>query len=193
MPRVKLFDEKQVLEKAMELFWKKGYNATSIQDLVNHLGINRASLYDTYGGKRPLFDRAFAHYRQTNTVRITNFLEQEKDIREGLRKFFSMVGQQTVSDCDKKGCFVVNTTTELIPGDQDISDVLQKNKSAFVEMFHNFLLKGEREGQIAKGKELKTIADLLFTYYNGLQVVSKIDPDPEKISNAVDQLLALLE
>jgi TetR/AcrR family transcriptional repressor of nem operon len=73
MPRVKLFDENEVLNKAMNLFWKQGYSATSIQDLVSHLGINRASLYDTYGDKEKLFFRAFEFYRKTNTEGITNF------------------------------------------------------------------------------------------------------------------------
>ena len=64
MPRTKQFDEKEVLKNAMELFWEKGFHATSIQDLVSHLGINRASLYDTYGGKDELFNTAFETYRQ---------------------------------------------------------------------------------------------------------------------------------
>ncbi|MEL6975424.1 MAG: helix-turn-helix domain-containing protein, partial [Bacteroidota bacterium] len=63
MPRTKQFDEKEVLKKAMELFWEKGFHATSIQDLVSHLGINRASLYDTFGGKDELFNTAFESYR----------------------------------------------------------------------------------------------------------------------------------
>ena len=75
MPRTKAFDEQEVLEKAMELFWKKGYYATSIQDLVNHLGINRASLYDTFGGKKKLFLHTFSHYRTVNTQGVKDFLE----------------------------------------------------------------------------------------------------------------------
>ena len=59
MPRTKQFNEEEILKKAMELFWEKGFHATSIQDLVAHLGINRASLYDTFGGKEELFKKAF--------------------------------------------------------------------------------------------------------------------------------------
>ena len=66
MPRVKLFDQNEVLTKAMNLFWKQGYAATSVQDLVQHLGINRASLYDTFGDKDQLFKKSFELYRKQN-------------------------------------------------------------------------------------------------------------------------------
>ena len=65
MPRIKTFDENEVLVKAMNLFWKQGYSATSVQDLVSHLGINRASLYDTFGDKEQLFKKSFALYRKS--------------------------------------------------------------------------------------------------------------------------------
>ncbi|MDF1696713.1 MAG: helix-turn-helix domain containing protein [Saprospiraceae bacterium] len=94
MPRVKLFDKDEVLEKAMHLFWERGYHATSIQDLVNHLGINRASLYDTFGGKQALFDSAFKHYRMTNTKAIKKFLHAEQDVKKGMRKLFLLALEQ---------------------------------------------------------------------------------------------------
>ena len=74
MPRVKQFNEEQVLEKAMEVFWKKGYNGSSMQELVDGMGINRASIYDTFGSKEELFERAFEIYREKNLARIRNFL-----------------------------------------------------------------------------------------------------------------------
>ena len=76
MPRVKSFDEKEVLDKAIHLFWKQGYTATSIQDLVTHLGINRASLYDTFGDKEELFKKAFEQYRKTSFDGLTQFFEK---------------------------------------------------------------------------------------------------------------------
>ena len=117
MPRVKLFDEEEVLERAMHLFWKKGYYATSVQDLVNHLGINRSSLYDTYGGKRSLFDKVFTHYRTTNTDIVKKYLDSQPDIRTGFKRLFKMAIQQSTEDIDKKGCFVVNSTIEFIPNE----------------------------------------------------------------------------
>jgi TetR/AcrR family transcriptional repressor of nem operon len=124
MPRVKLFNENDVLEKAMNLFWKKGYDATSIQDLVNHLGINRASLYDTFEGKKELFAKVFLLYRETNSNGLKQFLSSQDDIKLGFSKLFIQVIEQSKSDIHNKGCFVVNTTIEFIPNDFEMIQVL---------------------------------------------------------------------
>ncbi|MEM6965262.1 MAG: TetR/AcrR family transcriptional regulator, partial [Bacteroidota bacterium] len=168
MPRVKLFDEKEVLEKAMHLFWKKGYYATSIQDLVNYLGINRASLYDTYGGKKKLFQSAFTHYRNINTQQIKQFLSTHEQVKTGLKKLFTMAVQASHKDKENKGCMVVNTTIEFIPNEQDFTALLSENKKQFEKIFYDYLLSGVKKGQISKDKNLRAIATLLFTFYNGL-------------------------
>jgi len=192
MPRVKLFDEDKVLCKAMDLFWKHGYSATSIQDLVNHLGINRASIYDTYGGKEQLFLKAFQQYRETNTKNISEFFRSEENVKQGFQQLFERTIQIAVHDGDKKGCFVVNTTTELIPGEIKIVDVLATNKSTYEQLFYEYLKNGETKGQYKKGKDLKAIANLLFILYNGLQVVSKIKPNKKELTNSLDLVLELL-
>lgn len=193
MPRVKTFDEKVVLEQAMELFWKKGYHATSIQDLVNHLGINRASLYDTYGGKEALFKKAFDHYRVTNSTMTKNFLYAEENIRKGFRSLFQMAIQQAAEDAQRKGCFVVNTTTELTPGSTSTSAILKENKDYFENLFHTYLLKGQQSGQLSSTINLKAIANLFFIFYNGMRVTTKVEVNPEELMTSVDELLSLLD
>lgn len=193
MPRVKLFDENKVLSKATELFWKKGYHATSIQDLVNHLGINRGSLYDTYGGKKKLFDKAFQLYRTTNSNDVAAFFENQNEVKNGFRALFEMGINESISDKDKKGCFVVNTTTELIPGEKELLEILQENKKIFEKLFYNFLLKGQQSGEISKSKNIKTISHLFYTFYNGLKVVAKVQSEPKELLNSVDEILMLLD
>lgn len=192
MPRNKQFDEQQVLEKAMELFWKKGYNGTSIQDLVEHLGINRASLYDTYGGKDALFEKTFEYYQQINAQKTKELLAQTPSVKEGLRNLFGLLIEQAVKDADKKGCFVVNTTTELIPNDEKWLPVLNRNRNTFENLFFQHLQRGVAQGEISPDKDLKSIAALLFALNNGLQVVAKINPskmDLMKIAEAGMQVL----
>ncbi|MAX82346.1 MAG: TetR family transcriptional regulator [Crocinitomicaceae bacterium] len=193
MPRVKLFDENEVLTKAMHLFWKQGYSATSVQDLVTHLGINRASIYDTFGDKEKLFLRAFENYRKTNIKGVSDFFQSEPNVKRGLQKLFERAIDESIVDNDKKGCFVVNTTTELVPGDEKMLNLLVENKKAFEAILYEYLLKGETEGQIKKGKELKSIAVLLFTLYSGLKVVSKVQPNKKELTNSVALTLSLLD
>lgn len=193
MPRVKLFDEKEVLEKAMNLFWKKGYYATSIQDLVNHLGINRASLYDTYGGKKNLFEKAFSHYRASNTDAITAFFNSQTNIKLGFKNLFEMAIKQSNLDKESKGCFVVNSTIEFIPNEKEFAPLIQENKKQFEEIFLNYLLLGVERNQISEDKNLKAIASLFFTFYNGLKVVTKVDFDATVFSESIDSLLSVLD
>src|SRR5919205_4395394 len=90
MARTKQFDRHAALDQAMELFWKRGYHATSIQDLVDRLGVNRQSLYDTFGGKDQLFQAALERYRELQGIPMRRCLEREGPVREVLREFFEI-------------------------------------------------------------------------------------------------------
>ncbi|MEM7103725.1 MAG: TetR/AcrR family transcriptional regulator [Bacteroidota bacterium] len=193
MPRTKNFCKQEVLDKAMELFWTKGFHATSISDLVTHLGINRASLYDTYGGKQQLFDQAFENYRTVNMNRVKDFLNQHDSVKEGFYNLFEQAIDQTLSDKDHKGCFVVNVTTEMSPADETLQNVLIQHKKQVELVFYNFLEKGQESGELNPTKDLKSIAALLLTLYNGLMVVAKIDADKSQLISSVDAGLSVLD
>ncbi|MEL7252341.1 MAG: helix-turn-helix domain-containing protein [Bacteroidota bacterium] len=126
MPRTKQFDEQVVLERAVELFWKQGYHSTSMQNLVDHLGINRASMYTTFGDKKQLFLRAIQHYRKVNAQGMASLLKDEPDVRIGLRRILELAVTEATADADRKGCFVVNTTTELIPNDPEVLPTVRR-------------------------------------------------------------------
>lgn len=193
MPRVKLFDEKEVLTKAMNMFWKQGYAATSVQGLVKHLGINRASLYDTFGDKEQLFKKSFELYRKNNIEGIKQFFESQDNIREGFERLFQNAIQEALNDDDRKGCFVVNTTTELIPNDDSLEVILQNNKEDFENIFFEYLQKAKNAAHITTNQDLRSIAALFFTIYNGLRVVSKVQPDEKKLRDSVQVALSLLD
>ncbi|MGA9238276.1 TetR/AcrR family transcriptional regulator [Robiginitalea sp.] len=193
MPRVKLFDENEVLAKAMNLFWKQGYAATSIQDLVSHLGINRGSLYDTFGDKEQLFKKSFALYRKTNIEGLKQFFENQSNVKDGFSILFDNAIEEAIQDKDRKGCFVVNTTTELIPNDASFTEVLESNKRDFEKLFLEYLKQGKASGQLKTAKDLESIAGLFYTLYNGIRVVSKVQPDKKKLKDTVNVALSLLD
>ncbi|HHG86475.1 MAG TPA: TetR/AcrR family transcriptional regulator, partial [Bacteroidetes bacterium] len=175
------------------LFWKRGYHATSIQDLVNHLGISRSSIYDTYGGKKALYNQALNAYRTSSTAGVSTFLQNQTNVKTGLRELFFSGIQSSLTDPDNKGCFVINTTTEMLPGDPEIQSILEENYNTFEDLFYRFLRLGEKRWEIPEGKDLRTIAGLLFTLYNGMKVVAKVQTDQKKLMAEVDAVLALLD
>ena len=140
-----------------------------------------------------MFDKAFLLYRTNNCNGITAFFEGQNEIKTGFRALFEMGIKESISDKDKKGCFVVNTTTELIPGENELLEILQENKKIFEGIFYNFLLKGQQNGEISKSKNIKTISRLFYTFYNGLKVVAKVQSEPKELLNSVDEILMLLD
>ena len=192
MPRVKLFDENEVLSKAMNLFWKQGYSATSVQDLVSHLGINRASIYDTFGDKNKLFKKSFELYRKQNIEGLIQFFENRPNVKIGFSELFDNAIQEAVSDKDRKGCFVVNTTTELTPNDESLYQILETNKQDFINIFFDYLKKGKESGQLKSSLDLKSLATLFYTLYNGIRVVSKIRPNKKELTDSIHLAITLL-
>ena len=192
MPRVKTFDENEVLTKAMNLFWKRGYAATSVQDLVSCLGINRASLYDTFGDKKQLFKKSFELYRTTNKEGLVQFFKSRPNVKEGFAELFQNAIQEAITDKDRKGCFVVNTTTELIPNDENLLEILESNKKDIEIIFYEYLKKGKESGQLITTQNLKSVASLFYILYNGIRVVSKVSTDKKKLNDSVNVALALL-
>ncbi len=193
MPRVKLFKEEEVLTKAMMIFWKKGYHDTSIQDLVDHLGINRASLYDTFGGKKKLFDIAFGYYRKTGNEGLRELLNSRDGVKETLRMMFRKIIEGDLADPDNKGCLVANTTTELLPHDAELQSVITKHREDIEQIIYEFLLKGEQRGEISGEKDLKTMASLLYALLTGLRVTGKTRPHENESMASVDAVLSLLD
>ena len=193
MPRVKSFDEEEVLAKAMHLFWKQGYAATSIQDLVTYLGINRASLYDTFGDKEQLFKKSFALYRKQSIEGISQLLNSHSNVRDGFYTLFNKAIDEALLDPDRKGCFAVNNTTELVPNNESCLEILSTNRSAFEQLFYEYLKKGQENGQLKKGNDLKSLASLLFTLYNGMLVVSKINRNKKELMETVKLTLRLMD
>lgn len=99
MARTREFDEQAVLEKARDLFWERGYTATSIRDLEEHLGISRSSIYLFFGGKRELYDRTLAMYRKENMARLAKKLKEAPDLRQALIDLFTQTARQSHPDC----------------------------------------------------------------------------------------------
>lgn len=185
MPRVKAFNEDEALGKALELFWEKGYEATSLSHLTNHLGIGKGSFYDTFGSKRELFTRAIARYRAFGLSTLDTILAEKEDVMEGIRYFLKTHTSMMMADESAKGCFIANSTTEL-------SD--DEEMQAFLEE-HNRLMKARLEAYLRKGpfkKESDTVADMILQQATGISVLSKIIKDEARFNASNELLLELL-
>ncbi len=193
MPRKKLFDKEKILQKAMLLFWEKGYHNTSMQDLVDRLGINRASLYDTYGGKEKIFISALEEYLRNGREKMEQTIETNPGVEKTFKLLFESIIENDYNDPSHKGCLVANSTTELSTSYPEINTIITKHNKFIEDSLYKILLQGVQSGEIDENKDLKSVARLMYMVVTGLRVLGKTKPEKEETLAAVNVLLSILK
>lgn len=193
MARKKSFDEVEVLDKALGLFWEKGYNATSIQDLVDVMGINRASIYDTWGDKHQLYLAALKRYRQKSSFWFLDIIRSEKSAIDIIRQFLVVAIQQAIDDNKKRGCFIVNASTELCNHDHQVGSIVVENQKTMEGVLNELIKEGQEKGQIAKKHSSEALARYLFNTLSGLRVLSKGTISEKELNEVVEVTLSALD
>ncbi len=193
MPRPKNFNKDEILNKAMHLFWRKGYKATSVQDLVAYTGVNKQSLYDTFGGKHSLYLAALKSYRTKNDDSLGELFAGDIPVKNILEMMFDAVIAEAVADAHSKGCFMNNATVELSPHNEEIGKLCLDNMQSVEKKFYQLIKRGQTSGEIRKSLDAKSIAAFLFAAVNGLRAVSKITTDKRKLEGVVKTTLSVLD
>lgn len=205
MARTKAFDEQEVLVKAQELFWKKGYHATSITDLTKHLQISKSSIYETFGNKDDLFLKSLNHYLGYNQKRKSINSIAEGGISATLEQFLGLAVERAWSDLERKGCFAVNCTVELAAlelvasekktaiGSQ-VKTILNANFEQFVENWALYFKDQQAQGQLSGKKDPQALAQFLFATLSSINLLSRKASDRRVLENiaqtAIEGILA---
>jgi len=193
MARIKAFDESAVLDKALEIFWHKGYNGTSAQDLVDGLGINRSSMYDTFGDKRTLFIKALRHYQENYTHALSDLAEHSEDALKTIKQIFQSLVKEGLTDKLTKGCFVVNTAIELAPHDKEIAAIVAENMQEAENAFYTTIKRGQKAGQLSANIDARATARFLFNNVNGLRVATRAGKDKKALDDVVKVMLSIFQ
>ena len=193
MARQKKFDKEEVLEKAMETFWRFGFEGTSMQALVKSMGISRSSMYETFGDKRSLFEEAITHYERTRMQSIIDRLQEFGASKSAIVNIFNLLITQCVDDKQKRGCFITNTAIELSPHDRHIAEKIATDMKIMEKAFYKVLVSAQEKGEIPPDKNVNQIAQYLMTSFQGIRVMAKINQEPEFLQNVVNVTLSVLE
>jgi TetR/AcrR family transcriptional regulator, transcriptional repressor for nem operon len=193
MPKTKQFEEAAVLQKAGDVFWEKGYNGTSMDELVAATGLSRSSIYDTFGDKHGLYLKALAHYQQSQQAQMEQWMPPNIGPRKKIELFLQKSANASLSDNQQKGCFILNTTTELANVDDHIKDFVANNMVAMEALLLEWVKEGQSSGQISKRFTAKAIARHLFSTLNGLKVVAQIKADKAALQDIVKLALSVLD
>lgn len=192
MGRNKQFDKHAALDEAMELFWARGYHATSIRDLVDNLGVNRQSLYDTFGGKDALYLAVLARYRELQALPMRRSLEREGPVGEALREYFRTLIDALMKN-EGKGCLMANTATELAGRDETIFRLCQASAREQETTFAGMLTRAQAAGEIDADRPVLPLARFLVSTINGLAVTAKATRDRKVLDDVVKVALSALD
>lgn len=191
MARSKEFDEKQALRKAMELFWQQGYEKTSMQELVDYMGIHRRSIYDTFGDKRTLFLSALSHYEELITTEMKKRVDSNLLVKQAIREVFKMVIYPGLNL--PKGCLSVNAAVELSLLDEEIATKIAGMFTKTESLFYELLRHGQKNGEISRRHDPEVLSLFLHNSLVGLRVLVKTEDDNKKLESIVDMTLSVLE
>jgi TetR/AcrR family transcriptional repressor of nem operon len=192
MARTKEFDPGVVLQRALELFWERGFDATSMSDLVEHLGIARASIYATYGSKHELYLRALEHYLRTRDPDVVELLSQPGPVLPAIRVLVEAYAQESTQDQRRRGCMLVNAAVELGPRDATVARVVESAWDQLETALTSALTRAQAQGELPAGKDPRALARFLLVVLQGVRVLGRVHPDGDRLHDAADQALAAL-
>lgn len=191
MPWEKQFDKKAALQEAMEAFWSRGFEATSMQDLVDCTGVNRASLYTTYGDKRSLFIAALKLYDGERKKMLAEF-EARFAPREAIRQVFLAFTADLRKRGGNKGCFLTNTALELAAHDREIRKLVAAAQEEVEGFFGREIREGQRQGDIPPDRDAQELARGLLASLTGMLVLIRSRPDGELLDAIVEDAVRRL-
>lgn len=192
MPWEKQFDERQALDQAMQAFMARGYEATSIQDLVDGMGLNRGSIYAAFGDKRSLFLKALAHYETEHRQAWFAALRRRHTPRGAVLSVFEGAIGAALADRGRFGCFLVNSAIELSLHDDDIAQVVADGLRRTEATFRDLIVEGQEIGEIPQATDPARTARVLLGLLVGLRVLARGRPERPLLEALADQAAALL-
>lgn len=188
MPWEKKFDEQTTLERALQVFWSKGYEATSMQDLVDGMGVNRGSLYATYGDKRSLFLASMKMYDQKRQLMLAEF-EENFSPKEAIRRVFQAFTSNVCPAGGNRGCFLTNTALELADHDAEVRSIVASAQEDVEAFLKRLIRKGQAAGEIpANIKPIETARGLLASLM-GILVLVRSRPHAQLLRTIIHEVL----
>ncbi|PQP81381.1 TetR family transcriptional regulator [Paenibacillus sp. PCH8] len=191
MARSKEFEVNEVLDKAMKIFWEQGYEKTSMSDLVEHMGIHRRSIYDTFDDKHSLFLQAVDRYIGKINATLLAEVKASKTAVEAVHKIFGFMISE--SEDVPSGCLIVNAAVELAPRDTDVDTKSIELFTSAEQMFEQIILWGQRDGEFSSDRDAKEMAEYLHNISVGIRAMARTSIDKEKLNRIVNVSMKLLE
>ena len=193
MARPREFDEATALEAAIECFWHRGYEATSVRDLADKMGISGPSLYNAYGDKRALFGQALEHYVDSSARALIKRLEASLPPKLAVRRFIEEIIDRSVNDRERRGCFLINSALEVAPHDRQLGAFIADRLAEIEAFFCRSIKAAQANGAVPRDRVAKDLARLLLGVLLGIRVLARSKPERALLQGVARPALALLD
>lgn len=193
MPWEKSFNEEEIVGKAMGVFWEKGYEPASMADLIAVTGISRGSLYNAFGGKQQLFVRALQKYDTDNRRAILAEMEAMDDPTRAIAALFDSIVAETVADAGKKGCFIVNTASELVTHGDEVNRIVRNGLREFEAFFRRSIEVAQARKQLPSSLDAEATAKGLAAMIVAIRVLGRGMFDEVSLRTIAGQAQRLLD
>ena len=193
MARTKQFDERQALVSAMLVFWEKGYEGTSINDLEQAMGLKRTSIYNTFGNKSAIFERVMSCYKESVMAALFVELDSAPDIREGVRRMLNGALDIHFDEDNPGGCLVVLSIVESGQHDEQSQASMQQTIQELKSALQKRLSKAKRNGELSKQLDAGATATTIATTMAGMMVLGKANFTKASLKKTINQVVSLLD
>jgi TetR/AcrR family transcriptional repressor of nem operon len=192
MARTKEFDEERALASAMDVFWRSGYENTSLEDLVREMGIAKQSLYDTFGDKRALYLKAMAFYRKQTNSSLRDLLACAPTAKEGFtRILLGLVAESREQHA--RGCLLLSANMERAADDEEIATFLMDNQAEVESIFADALYRGKRTGELGDEQDAGALAKFFVVTVQGMRAMARLKSDRRALRQVARIALAVLD
>lgn len=193
MARPREFDEEAVLEAAVNCFWRRGFEATSVRALAAEMNIAAPSLYNAFGGKRALFRKALERYAERSTRARIARLESTLPPRQAVRAFISEIIDRSVDDDGRRGCLLVNSALEISPHDAEIGADIAERLGEVEAFFRRSIAAAQADATVPAGLNPDDVGRLMLGVLLGIRVLARSKPDRDLLEGMARPALALLD
>lgn len=187
------FDPEQVLDAAMQLFWHKGYEATSLQDLLQVMDLSKSSFYQAFGSKHALFQRCIKHYRDTMLTTMHELLIEAQSGRIFIENLLQSVEHEANNNSVRRGCLIMNSASEFAQRDPIIAQLVTDSVNAFVAALQAAIIQGQAQGEISTEKDPASLAHYLLSSLSGLHSMLKAGSDASTLREITQLTLSTLD
>lgn len=187
MARTVEFNECEIIDKAMNVFWEKGYQATSMQDLVDAMQINRSSIYNTFGDKHQLFMKCISSYFDNAMLEIKEKVAKQSSAKQALINIITDKAAWIV-DCEK-GCLGIKTVFEIAPEDNEVRKQMSKNNEIFLQFLAEVVQKAIDDKELDGSEDATLIAEYIMTSFTGWKQSYILDRNPIRIKKMSEYLI----